>query len=79
MDLANLSNEQQAEVVNTQAMVDALFNDQSAINAARLFGAEQTNDMAKFYSNLNTQVDLHNSEQINLMKRFNAGELNAGA
>ena len=79
MDLTNLTNEQQAEVVNTQAMVDALFNDQSAINAARLFGADQTNDMAKFYSNLNTQVDLHNSEQINLMKRFNAGELNAGA
>ena len=79
MDLSNLTNEQQAEVINTQSMVDALFNDQSAINAARLFGADQTNDMAKFYSNLNTQVNLHNSEQINLMERFNAGELNAGA
>ena len=79
MDISNLTNEQQAEVINTQSMVDALFNDQSAINAARLFGADQTNDMAKFYSNLNTQVNLHNSEQINLMERFNAGELNAGA
>ena len=78
MDLANLSNEQQAEVVNTQAMVDALFNDQAAINAARLFGAEQTNDMQKYYDNMNAQISLQNSEQINQMKRFNTGEINDG-
>ena len=76
MNLQNLTNEQQAEVINTQAMVDALFNDQSAINASRLFSAEQTNDMAKFYSNLATQVSVHNTEQINAMKRFNASEIN---
>ena len=76
MNLQNLTNEQQAEVINTQAMVDALFNDQSAINASRLFSAEQTNDMAKFYSNLATQVAVHNTEQINAMKRFNASEIN---
>ena len=76
IDLQNLTNEQQAEVINTQAMVDALFNDQSAINAARLFGAESDNDMAKYYSNLNAQVDTHNSTQINQMKRFNVTEIN---
>jgi len=78
MDLANLTNEQQAEVVNTQAMVDALFNDQAAINAARLFGAEQTNDMQKYYDNMNAQISLQNSEQLNQMKRFNTGEINDG-
>ena len=78
MDLTNLTNEQQAEVVNTQAMVDAIFNDQAAINAARLFSAEANNDMAKYYDNLNTQVALQNSEQMNLMKKFNAGEINDG-
>jgi hypothetical protein len=78
MDLTNLTNEQQAEVVNTQAMVDAIFNDQAAINAARLFGAEASNDMVKFYDNLNAQIDLQNSEQLNSMKRFNAGEINDG-
>jgi hypothetical protein len=76
MDLANLTNEQQAEVINTQAMVDAIFNDQSAINAARLFGAEQANDMQKYYDNMNAQISLQNAEQINQMKRFNTGEIN---
>ena len=78
MDLKNLTHEQQAEVINTQAMVDALFNDQAAINAARLFGAEQTNDMQKYYDNMNAQISLQNAEQINQMKRFNAGEINDG-
>ena len=79
MDLANLTNEQQAEVVNTQAMVDALFSDQSAINAARLFGAEQSNDMQKYYDNMNSQISMQNAEQLNLTKRFNVGEKNDGA
>ena len=78
LDLQNLTNRQQAEVINTQSMVEALFNDQSAINAARLFGAEQSNDMAKFYSNLNAEIDLHNKEQINLMTRTNMQEQNDG-
>ena len=78
MDLKNLTNEQQAEVVNTQAMVDAIFNDQSAINAARLFGAEQANDMQKYYDNMNAQISLQNAEQINQMTKFNTGEINDG-
>ena len=79
MDMANLTNEQQSEVINTQSMVEALFNDQAAINASRLFGAEQTNDMAKFYDNMMTQVQIHRAEQINQMSKFNAGEKNDGA
>jgi len=79
MDLTNLTNEQQAEVVNTQAMIDAIFNDQSAINASRLFGAEQSNDMQKYYDNMNAQISLQNSEQINQMNRFNTGEINDGS
>jgi hypothetical protein len=78
LDLQNLTNRQQAEVINTQSMVEALFNDQASINAARLFGAEQTNDMAKFYSNLNAEIDLHAKEQINLMTRTNMQEQNDG-
>ena len=79
MDLTNLTNEQQAEVVNTQAMVDALFSDQAAINAARLFSAEQSNDMQKYYDNINAQISMQNAEQLNLVKRFNVGEQNDGA
>ena len=76
MDLANLTNEQQAEVLNTQLMMDAIFNDQAAINAARIFGAENVNEFQKFYDTMSVQVQTHNSEQINIMKRFNAGEIN---
>ena len=76
MDLANLTNEQQAEVLNTQLMMDAIFNDQAAINAARIFGAENANEFQKFYDTMSVQVQTHNSEQINIMKRFNAGEIN---
>lgn len=79
MDLTNLSNEQQAEIVNTQAMVDALFNDQAAVNAARVFGAEQSNDFQKFYDNLTATVQMHNTEMINSMAKFNAGEINDAA
>lgn len=79
MDLKNLTNEQQAEVVNTQAMVDAIFNDQTAVNAARLFGAEADNDMAKYYDNMNAQIEIHRAEQTNSMKKFNAGEQNDAA
>lgn len=79
MDLTNLTNEQQAEVVNTQLMMDAIFNDQAAINAARIFGAENANEFQKFYDTMSVQVQTHNSEQINIMKRFNAGEINAAS
>ena len=76
MDLSNLTNEQQAEVVNTQLMMDAIFNDQAAINAASIFGAENANEFQKFYDTMSVQVQTHNSEQLNIMKRFNAGEIN---
>ena len=79
MDLTNLSNEQQAEIINTQAMVDALFNDQAAINAQRIFGAEASNDFQKFYDNLTATVQMHNSEMINSMAKFNVGEINDAA
>ena len=76
IDLKNLTNEQQAEVINTQSMVDALFKDQAAINAQRLFTAETRADFEKYYDELGVRVALHNSEQINLIKRYNAGEIN---
>ena len=49
LDLANLTNEQQAEIVNKQARIEALFTDTAAINAQRIFGAENENDFAKFF------------------------------
>lgn len=76
MDLANLDNQQQAEVLNTQAWIDSLFNDQAAINQARLFNAEQGNDMQMFYDEIVFQAQRYNTEMVNEMRRFNAGEVN---
>ena len=76
MDLKNLTNEQQAEVIDKQAMVQSLFEDQKAINAQRLFTAESANELAKFYDELNSAIDRHNSTEMNTLARFNAQETN---
>ena len=79
LDIANLTNEQQAEVVNKQARIQALFDDTAAINAQRLFGAQNANEFAKFFSNLNATIQQHNSSEINALSKFNAGEINDAA
>ena len=79
LDLANLTNEQQAEIVNKQARIEALFTDTAAINAQRIFGAENENDFAKFFNNLNAQIDLQNKAEINALSKFNSGEINDAA
>lgn len=79
MDLTNLTNEQQAEVVNKQALTQALFDNTKAENAARRFGAEVANDMAKFYDELQVSIDRHNTSEMNALAKFNAGEVNDAA
>jgi hypothetical protein len=79
MDLTNLTNEQQAEIVNKQAMIDALFENTSAENAARRFGAETANEMAKFYDELMVTIQRHNSSELNAMRKANMGEINDAA
>lgn len=76
MDLANMSNIQQARVINSQTRVQSLLEDAKMTNAARMFGAEQKNDMNKFYDQLDTNIQIFNTEQLNGMKRFNTGEIN---
>ena len=76
MDLANLDNDQQAEILNIQNRVDGLLLDAKAVNAERLFSAEQTNDFAKFYDELAYQIDKHQADSVNEMSRFNVGETN---
>ena len=76
MDMQNLSNEQQAEIVNKQAFVQALFDNTKAINAQRLFTADNTNDINKFYSELNSSIQRHNTSETNALSKFNVGEIN---
>lgn len=76
LDLKNLDNEQQSEIINKKARVDALFEDQKAVNAQRLFSAEQENDMQKYYDGLIMRANEATALAANEMKRFNAGEIN---
>ena len=75
-DMANLENEQQMNVVNTQAKVQSILEDANQTNVARRFGAEANNDMDKFYDNLGASIDMFNTGQRNQMSQFNSGELN---
>jgi len=79
MDMANLNNEQQAEVINKQALVQAMFENTKEVNANRLFTAETNNDRDKFYAELNSVIQRHNTSEMNTLKRFNAGEINSAA
>lgn len=72
MDLANLDNEQQARVINTQARIQSILEDANQENVARRFGAEATNNMDQFYSNLNASIDQFNAAQYNDMEKFNS-------
>ena len=75
-DMANLENEQQTNIVNTQAKVQSILEDANQKNVARRFGAEAQNDMDQFYDNLGASIDMYNVGQTNQMNQFNSGELN---
>ena len=76
MDLTNLDNEQQAEIINTQIMADALFEEVKEENLQRRFTAESQNDLDKFYDQLSVDVQTVNGKLLADIKRFNAGEIN---
>jgi len=77
MDLANLNNEQQTEVFKSQQIIQSMLTDQAAVNASKQFNAQSENQANQFYNNLNSTINMHNSEQANAQSRFNAGQENA--
>ena len=77
MDMRSLDNEQQTSIFKTQEQVNAMLNDQAAVNAAEQFNATSENQTNQFFSSLATQISQFNNEQTNAMERFNAGEANA--
>ena len=76
LDLANLNNQQQANVLNSQQRVQAIFNDQAAVNSARQFNArnEQQND--QFFASMFNETSKFNAQQQNAIAQFNAGQTN---
>lgn len=77
LDLQNLDNEQQARVANNRNQVQALFTDQAAVNSARQFNAQTTQQNDQFFSELFNQTARFNVTQENAMAQFNAGQTNA--
>jgi len=76
MDMANLSNEQQTELFKSQQVIQSMLTDQSAVNASRQFNAQSENQANQFYDNLNSTINMHNSEQQNAQERANANMIN---
>jgi len=79
MDMANLSNQQQTEIFKSQQIINSMLTDQAAVNASRQFNAQSENQANQFYDNLNSTINMHNSEQQNAQERFNAGQVNAAS
>ena len=77
LDMANLEIEQQNDTLTRQAMVDSMFNDQAAENAAKQFNASSKQQADEFFTNVAVTVDTHNNNQKNAMEQFNVGEENA--
>ena len=77
MDFRNLDISQQADMFKNQSVIQSLFTDASAQNAASQFNATSENQTNQFFANLRNQVQQFNSAQSNAMNQFNAKEDNA--
>ncbi len=75
-DMANLSNEQQALILDTQMDQQRLLTDISSQNAARQFNAASENQIEQFNESLYAQMEQFNVTQTNAMEQFNKAEEN---
>ena len=77
MDMANLSNQQQMDVFAAQSMVQAMFTDQAAENAAAQFNATSKNQVDQFYASLTSATNQFNTAQTNAVALANTDAENA--
>jgi hypothetical protein len=77
MDMANLSNAQQASMFNAQSRVQSMLTDTAAENATKQFNATSEIQTDQFFANLKSNVSQFNATQANAQSQFNAGETNA--
>ena len=77
MDMANLNNNQQMEMFKSQQIIQSLFTDQAADNAAKQFNAASDTQTKQFMANLQQQVQQFNATQLNTTDQFNSGVTNA--
>ena len=77
MDLANLTNAQQANVLRSQQEQQVLLSNQAAENAAQQFNATSENQRNQFMATLAADIEKFNTNQMNLIKQFNVTQANA--
>ena len=75
-DMADLSNEQQALILDTQVEQQRLLSNQASSNAAKQFNATSDNQINQFNESLANQIEQFNSTQANAMGQFNTAEKN---
>jgi len=76
MNMANLTNEQQAYMLDSQQRQQLLLSDISTQNAARQFNATSDLQTQQYTTSLAAQINQFNSQQINALEQFNAAESN---
>ena len=76
LDIANLSNSQQAEILNDQWSQQVLLSNVAVENAAKQFASSTENDINKFISTLQSNIELNNKARDDSMEMFNATEKN---
>ena len=77
MDVANLSNSQQARIVETQQEQQRILSNQSATNAAAQFNAASENQVNQFMASMSFDMQRFNVSQQNAMNQFNVTQANA--
>ena len=70
---------QKAEEINKQFYQQALLEDTNAVNAERLFSAQESNDANQFYNQLNAQIAQYNATATTQWKQWELGEINDNA
>jgi hypothetical protein len=77
MDLANLSNTQQATLFKAQQRSASIMSDAAADNARNQFNATSENQVDQFFANLKSTVSQFNASQKTAVSQSNSGESTA--
>lgn len=77
IDLQNLNNRQTTETLNYQGMLQAVFTDAAAENAAAQFNAKTQQQVDEFFAELGVQVDNANANRVAAMSQFNTDQVNS--
>ena len=77
IDTKNLDNQQKANSLSYQAMVQSAFRDAASENATRQFNAKNQIQVEEYFAQLGSQVEAANANRIAAMRQFNISEENA--